>query len=121
MVEFVQFLDVQAAQLFPLADVFVTFLWQQRSASVFAEKEPAGRNQIGRDYWSLFQRCSEEDEDLLSVVHDGFEVIGKVQKVTGFDVKVLLFTFKHKRQKRVFKPDQKWNLFHVMNRVRFTR
>lgn len=41
VVEFVQLLSVQVAQLFPLTDVSLTHLWQKRLASIFSEKVPA--------------------------------------------------------------------------------
>lgn len=42
VVEFVELLQVQAAQLFPLTDIFLSFPWCQRSSSIFTEKVPAG-------------------------------------------------------------------------------
>lgn len=41
-----------------------------------------------------------EDEDLLSIVHDGSEVIRKAQSVAIFDFKVLFFTFKQKNDRK---------------------
>lgn len=48
VVEFVQFLDVQAAQPFPLTDVLLTYLWRQRSFSIFTEEEPAANSHAGK-------------------------------------------------------------------------
>lgn len=44
----------------------------------------------------LIQSLIGKDEHLLSIVHDGFEVIRKAQSVAIFDVEVLFFIFKQK-------------------------
>lgn len=47
----------------------------------------------------LIQSLIGEDEHLLSIVHDGLEVIRKAQSVAIFDVEVLFFIFKQKKKK----------------------
>lgn len=48
---------------------------------------------------SLTREGQGEDEDLLSIVHYGFEVIWKTQKVGFFDAEVFFFTFEQKDEK----------------------
>lgn len=81
MVEFVQSLNVQLAEAFSLAQVSLTCLWRQRTFSIFTEEEPADRTLLlGLFSHYINQGYSEEGqyEDLLSIVHYGFEVIWKV-------------------------------------------
>lgn len=81
VVEFVQSLDVQLAEAFSLADAALTFLWWQRTFSIFTEEEPADRTLLlGLFNHYVNQGYTEEGqyEDLLAIVHYRFEVIWKV-------------------------------------------
>lgn len=45
---------------------------------------------------AVVQRGQREDQDLLSIVHDGLEVVRKAQSVAFFFVEVIFFPFKQK-------------------------